>query len=405
MVIIHCLTNMILRILFVLLFFLAGFNLIAQSQADLLVRSEMILTKGDTGLAIGSFREVLVLYPQSFGATFRLAELHFSLQDYNKSAQYCNISLDIIDDFKDRVDTTKESGRKKWLQFEQDRAQLHYLKGKLRSRQGRLQDAIDEFNQTVAIDPSISDVYINLSIAYINLGKAIEAKNNLKYAIDIDPSYYAYYNLANLHFKLQEMDSAYIYYLHSLEIDNTRKMPHLYLGQILTLKEEYDSAITRYTEYISLDSMSEEVFFRRGVLYIEQQKWRQALSDWNKVIQLNYRNVDAWRNRGLTFFQLKEYKNAIADFSQALKINPTEAYTYINRGYSYFLIDEPQKALSDLNDGLKDLPKYYLGYYFRALTHHRLKKKAKSCSDLKMALQLGLPETDIDKKLYRTCLK
>lgn len=380
----------------------------------MLLQAEAMLAQGDTTSSIAQFQQVLVHYPQSFAATMRLAEVHYHIKDYNTAILYCNIAIDITENFinksmeklqPDNTLTPKEIAEEKSKieRYEADQADIHHLKGRIRLKQLRRNDAIEEFRNALEIKIN-SEVLIDLALTYLEIGLLQDALGLLHQAKTIDStSYKPYFNLGNVHYKIQNADSALYYYNITQKKAPDLKWPYLYTGMILTEKKEYKEALDQYSTFIDIDSTNEELYFRRAVLNSEMNRWDAALRDWDHVLGLNPKNAEAWRNKGLSFFRIEAYDSAIMAFSEALAIAPNEPYTYINRGYSFYLSNKPEKALSDLNQGLKQLPKYHLGYYFRALTYIQLRKKSKACEDLTKALSLGMKESEVDNKLIKKC--
>ncbi|ELR68257.1 Tetratricopeptide TPR_2 repeat protein [Fulvivirga imtechensis AK7] len=380
----------------------------------MLLNAEAILAHGDTTAAIAQFRQTLTRYPQSFAATMRLAEVHYHIEDYNTAIQYCNIAIDITENFigksmeklqADSTPTPEEIAeeKQKIQRYETDKIGIYHLKGRVRLKQLRRDDAIEEFKNALEIKQN-SEVLTDLALTYLEIGLLQDALVLLHQAKFIDSvSYKPYFNLGNVHYKIQNTDSALYYYTITQKKAPNLKWPYLYSGMILTEKKQYYEALDQYSAFIDIDSTNEELYFRRAVLNSEINRWDAALEDWDHVLALNPENAEAWRNKGLSFFRIEAYDSAITAFNKALDIAPNEPFTYINRGYSYYLSNEPEKALQDLNYGLKHLPKYYLGYYFRALTYMQLRKKNKACDDLSKALGLGMKEEEVDEKLMRRC--
>ncbi|MBL3655263.1 DUF6584 family protein [Fulvivirga sediminis] len=381
-----------------------------QDKTDLLKAAESTISKGDTTTAIQQFRYILTKYPQSFTAAQRLAETYFILGDYHKAVQYCNIAIDITDNYqadaRKRIDEAPDSEKlenEKISHYVSDRADIHHLKGNIRVRQYQRNEAIEEYRKSLELKPS-TEVTIDLALAYLEVGLQRDAIQLLRNVIAQEPHLAkGYFNLGNIYNKLQEPDSALANYKKAIKYDPELKWPYLYSGILYTREEKYDSALHNYDQFLAIDSTNEEVFFRRAVIHSELRNWKLAINDWHKVLNQDSDNAEAWRNQGLGYFQLNIYDSAIMSFDKALKYNPEEAYTYINRGYSYYLIDKPQQALADLNHGLKGLNNYYLGYYFRALTYWRLGKNKEACDDLEQAINLGMKEQNIDKKLFKKC--
>ncbi len=380
----------------------------AQDKVDLLFRSEKILASGDTTRAIDAFSETLRLFPQSFAASLRLAEISFSSKKYTEAVQYCNIALDITDN----LITSRENSLKvlglppdsthRERRFNTDQAYIHHLKGIIRIAQQRPVDAEHEFRRSLALSRD-NKVLLDLSLLLANQGRFEAAKKLLKKQLMSNNKNSAIrMNLAALYKETNNIDSAVLIYREVVRYDSTNQWPYLHLGNIYAEQVELKKAITSYSHFIKIDTTSAEVYYRRAVMYTDLADWKNALHDWNKTLKIQ-KSADGYRNRGLTHFQLAHYENAIADFDSALKLEPDQAYTQINRGYCYYLNNQPKLALNDIENGLAIVPKYYLGHYFKALALFQLRKKKRSCSALTKAVELGLKDEDIDQKLLKKC--
>lgn len=397
-----------------LLFILIIISLSSQGQdkLDLLVRSEKVLASGDTSRAILAFSEILRLYPQSFAAALRLAEINYQQKDYTQSVQYCNVALDITDNF---IESTERSSKvlglepdssRKYRQFITDQAYIHFLKGKIRIQQNRLTDAVHEFRQSVNLNPNDPEPILNLADILAEMGHLEEAKMLLLESVKRHPDNISLImNLGGYYNAISNYDSAFYYWDKVTKIDSTYKWAHLSIAKLKTEQRKLDEAIEYYNSFISLDTLSIEAYYRRAVLFVELSKWEMAINYWTEVVQLDPNNAEAWRNRGLTNFQLKSYNAAIDDFSRALAIEPAQNYTQINKGYCLYLIGKPKDALKHIDEGLKFVPNYALGHYFKSLTFYQLRKKKKSCLSLSKALELGMNEEEVSEELKSICYK
>jgi adenylate cyclase len=88
----------------------------------------------------------------------------------------------------------------------------HNLKGKVLRAEGRLDDAIVEFERAIALDPNSVDAVANLGDAYIDLGldkKAIEFKDKAIRLSPYDPAvFFWYWSKSFAHLRLLQNDQA-----------------------------------------------------------------------------------------------------------------------------------------------------------------------------------------------------
>nr|XP_025884594.1 inactive TPR repeat-containing thioredoxin TTL3-like [Solanum lycopersicum] len=83
-------------------------------------------------------------------------------------------------------------------------------------RQGKIEKALDLYNQAIAIDPGNASYYSNKAAALMSLGRVIEAVVACIEAIQLDPSYHnAHYRLARLYVRLGDAEKAIDHYKQS----------------------------------------------------------------------------------------------------------------------------------------------------------------------------------------------
>ena len=102
-----------------------------------------------------------------------------------------------------------------------DRAGTHDNRGVLLDLMGRTQQAADDFNASIALDPSLGDPYVNLGAMLIKKGQHEEALSQINKGIDLGMAYphIGYYDRAVAEQMLGRFKEAYYDYKKVLEID------------------------------------------------------------------------------------------------------------------------------------------------------------------------------------------
>lgn len=194
----------------------------------------------------------------------------------------------------------------------------YYYQGKIYSKYGDYEGAIENFNQALNINP-------NDAQAYIQRGNAL-------------------YENAQ----------------HSGNPDN-----------------EYKIAIKDFDRALSLKPDEAEAYISRGIVRYNMAEYsknassdyKAAIEDFNQAILRNPNSAKAYVKRGIAYHKQaqsrgdfgKGYQEALKDFNQALKINPQEAEAYVERGNVLYelakLTGEPDKkywaAMADIQTAAK----------------------------------------------------
>jgi tetratricopeptide (TPR) repeat protein len=145
--------------------------------------------------------------------------------------------------------------------------------GLARIKAGRYQEAIDEFDFALLLDPYFTLAYNNRGLAYINLKQYQRAIADFNYAIQLNP----------------QLALAY----------KNRGVAYVNL-------KEYQRAIADYDRVTHLQSRHAEAYNLRGVAYFGLKEYQKAIADFNYAIQLNPQFASAYKNRDNAYEAIKK---------------------------------------------------------------------------------------------------
>lgn len=176
-----------------------------------------------------------------------------------------------------------------------------------------------------------------------------EAINNYTNALAIDPSYVkALIGRAEVYNILSENQKAHDDYLRAAEI--------------FQINGDFIKSQTAYGNAILIDPKSVSAYLGRAALFLNNHEYRAALGDYDKVTKLDRRNFDAYYGMGFATFNQQRYKSAIIHFKDARSINDKNplvyqylmlSYMYLNddknlkKSYSMFLETASEEQLSE----------------------------------------------------------
>ncbi len=175
-------------------------------------------------------------------------------------------------------------------------------RGQMYAAQGDNMRALDDF--TVALDTS-SDPASRHAALYGRAkvlqasGKADEAIENIRRAIDLAP-------------------------------DHARYLA--FLGELMRKQGDVPKAIDALTRAIALDFSDHLPFFLRGQLYLKQHLYLKAIIDFCQSLDLYPNQPQAIAGRGEAYLKNGQSKAALEDFELALTHDPTLVKAYCGRG-------------------------------------------------------------------------
>lgn len=195
------------------------------------------------------------------------------------------------------------------------RAQSYFSIGHENISEGKFDQAINNFNSAIELEPNMAEAYNCRGIAYRNIGRYELAIEDFSAALDLDHSMAASYNNRGLSY---------------FNID------------------DYDKALSDFSFAIQLYPSLGNAFYNRGNLYASIGFHEKAISDYDLAIKNNPSFSVAYNNRGLSYLELGDNLCAIEDFNKALELNEKLFPAYYNRGLAHQRLGELKSALSDL---------------------------------------------------------
>ncbi len=187
-----------------------------------------------------------------------------------------------------RLDEAVEQYRQV-LALTPDDALAHSNLGTALAAQGRLDEAVGHYERALALAPGDADTHSNLGNALLSLGRAAEGVESLRRALDIDPG--------------------------SAEA-------HAVLGIALHDGGELDEAIVQLRRAIDLGIVSAELHNRLGIALGSQGRLDEATVELRRAVDLEPGNVDAHANLGTALQLQGRLDEAVAQFREALRIAP-----------------------------------------------------------------------------------
>jgi len=179
-------------------------------------------------------------------------------------------------------------------------------------------------------------VHYSMGVDYASEGKFIQAREEFKVALKIDPK------LIPSKFSLKVIEDAIAF--------NFRKeaVMHDFKGVAFGDKGMVDKSITEHTKAIEIDPKIAAPYNNRGNAYGNKGHYDRAISDFNKAIEIDPEYALAYTNRGNAYASKGHYDRAISDFTKATEIDPEYSEPYINRGFVYMVnLDEKTMACKD----------------------------------------------------------
>lgn len=192
-------------------------------------------------------------------------------------------------------------------------------RGAIYIRNGRLDDAIADFDRVLEIAPEHAEAYNNRCFAYLSLQEFQSAIDDCSRAIELSPDHaQAYGNRAEARHGNGDIDQALSDIDQAPELVSNQPLLHYRRGNILLALGRQEEAIASFTAAIELNPSYVEAYVNRGAVFNEAGNSRLAIEDYDRALELIPDNALILNNRCDAYIRLGEFENALRDCDAAI---------------------------------------------------------------------------------------
>jgi tetratricopeptide (TPR) repeat protein len=307
---------------------------------------------------------------------------------------------------------------------------------------GYYEEAINQYNLAVLIDPQNGEAYESRAKAYLHLNKLQEASADFERAavfgfntsMNFFKSAEIQFNLHHVDLALEKLDKAIeqdpnntdalilqynIYfanedYKKALETAekavNSKATAYTYflrgkveyaLNDLINAEQDFDKAISK-------DKNLFEAFLFLAQVEVELNKAPDAIKNCDYLLQKEKNNPKAYFIKGLAFKALNDPIKAISEISTAISLDSLNTEYLTKRGECFYNIARYQEAINDFTSALNLDNLNFNALEQRAHTFEKISKNKEAASDYALLLKLTdnkNPEylNSISIKIYKLC--
>jgi tetratricopeptide (TPR) repeat protein len=222
--------------------------------------------------------------------------------------------MDTVKEIQKTIQTKKyrvaEEQLARALTVEPDNADYYYLRGLLRSYQGRLVDSIEDLKRSLSIEPRHTDAAVCLSIILNDIGRYDEAKK--------------VFEQANHSVFLKQIGD-------DLQIDRRFAVKHFEMGDLYFRYRRFDEAIEEYNKAILLDPQSIDMRIKRAKAFAKKGFITRAIQDLQQLKQERPTDLAVRVQLGLLHYSQGNVLDAELEWESVLELDPVhrEAIAYL----------------------------------------------------------------------------
>lgn len=164
-----------------------------------------------------------------------------------------------------------------------------FSSGDASRNQGNWNQAIDDYNKAIEVEPNYALIYNNRGLAHYNKGDYDKAIADFNQALQIDPNYAdAYRNR----------------------------------GRAYYAKGNHDQALADYNQAITLNPDDAPAYNGRAYVYLVKKDHRQAVTNMREAAKLSPGEATWYVTLGEIYLDVQRYDAAISAFETALRLSP-----------------------------------------------------------------------------------
>lgn len=237
-----------------------------------------------------------------------------------------------------------------------DKTKTAYEKGETALREGRYEDAVEEFKKAINQGNGDSGVaQHSLGLAYLKLDRLEEAIASLKEAIRLRP------NFAEAHYDL---------------------------GRVYHESGEFNTAAVAFEEAIRLNPSFFEALTALGRTYQHSGLHTKSVEVLRKATLLQPDAIDAKSALGGALILAGQPEEAVLVLGEVVRLSPRSAFAYTNLGQAYRLIGKFQEALNSLQEALRISPADSMAHNYLGLTYQSLDRHQEALAAYRQAIVL-----------------
>jgi protein O-mannosyl-transferase len=221
------------------------------------------------------------------------------------------------------------------LEVSRENYYAHHAVGDLLRQQGRLEEAIGEFAESIRLNPRFPDAHNNLGMALEALGRVDEALAQYQAALQIDPGYpAAHNNVGAVLLRLGRAGEAAAHFAEALRRWPDFAIARENLGQALAAQGRFADAEAEYAQALRLRPDFAAAHGHMGMALASQGRLAEAVEQYRSALRLDPAGAETHNNLGTALGSLGRADEAIAEFEEAVRLDPRSAVARVNLGFT-----------------------------------------------------------------------
>jgi tetratricopeptide (TPR) repeat protein len=255
--------------------------------------------------------------------------------------------------------------------------------------QGMYEQALQDYDRALAIEPNNVYALSNKGLALYNLGNYQEAINQYDRALAIEPNNVEVLNNKGLAlYRLERYDEAIVSFNRLLETEPNNVYALSNTGVVLDESGRYPEATGYFDRALAIEPNNVYALSNKGLALYNLGNYQEAINQYDRALAIGPNNVYALNNKAAGLYSLARYDEAMQNIDKVLQIDPTNLYALTNKGLILSQFGRYQEAMQYYDRALNINANYTLALLNRGAALGELGRYEEAIVDFDKALAL-----------------
>ena len=204
---------------------------------------------------------------------------------------------------------------------------------------GRLDDALQRYDQAIALQPRYVEAYCNRGVVLRQLHRYEQALESYDQALALDPKYVeAYANRGVVLQALGRLQEALESFDQAIALKPDHVAAYINRGGVLRAMNRFEDAIHTYDQALLIQPHHAQVHYNRGVALQSVHRLVDAIDSYDQAIAGQPTYTSAHYNRGVALQALLRCHEAIESYDHAIALEPQHVDAHLNKSIACLLL-------------------------------------------------------------------
>ncbi len=226
--------------------------------------------------------------------------------------------------------------------------------------EGRYQDALNSYNESIRLYPDFAPAYLGRARANLAINPRRAVLADMDTAIALDPQFgEAYLERGSYHLQQRKFQEAMEDLRQAGLLMPNSPQVYVVLARVELQQENYVEALQAAQRANELDVVMLDAYLVLGLAYRANGETDKALEALEIYTTYSQENSEAFAFLGATYFTRGEFENALENLNQAMILDRTNPDAYYWRAETHFALEDYASAQKDFRSSLLYRPKNF----------------------------------------------